>query len=216
MNCKLPETNEDLKDAIHYNWDAIYGENNEPVNVICLAGFPHSIGGRFGINELYCYSRNKELNIDNIMLFSGDACLWDIEFKSSNYYKNKWNEERIEHTHLCKIYRNRKLFYALNSYDLDYLMARAKVLMTEIHEHSICFDMIDYEKEIIGRKILWKQTPCIIISYTINNNLIIVPDFEEISPESFLDITKFDREYYDSNDYSFPEDLFSKSIDWFR
>lgn len=214
MNCKIPKTNKDLKAASFYNWDAVVG--SQELNVYCISGFPHSIGGRMGINELYCCPRGEKLTIDNIMCFSGNSCKWDVFFESRNYNKNKWDEERIEHNYRCIIYRNSKKFYTLCSYNLEYLMAKSQTLMMNIHEHAICFHMIDYEKEIINRKILWKQAPCIIISYNLNCNIMIVPDFEEISPEKFLDITKLDRDYYDNPDYSFAEDLFSNSISWFR
>lgn len=215
MQCKVPKTNEDLKGASYYQWDAV-AVNGRKLDVYSIIGFPHSIGGRMGVNELYCCPRGEKLSIDNIMCFSGESCNFDLSFESKNYHKSKWDEDRIEHIYKCTIFRNKNPFYTLSSHKLDYLMAKAHILLIEIGEHAVPFHFINYEKEIINRRIMWKNTPCIIIDYFINNNLIIVPDFNEISPEEFIKITKLDREYYDSNDYSFPEDLFAKSINWFR
>lgn len=209
MDCKLPKNNKDLKDAISYKWDAI-NSNNEELSVYCINGFPHSIGGRLGINELYCCRRNEPLTIDNIMSFSGDSCKWDITLMSNNYYRNKWNEKSIEHNYVCSILRNNKKFYTMCSYNLDYLMAKANVLMHEIYEHPVNFHIIGYENEIIGRKIIWKQTPCTIEHYSMNNNLIIVPDSNNNFTDDFIKTNEFDT------DLSFPEDLFSSSISWFR
>lgn len=209
IHCEIPKTNEDLKEKIAYNWDAM--TNSTLLDVYCIPGFYHSIGGRKGLNDLYCCNRGKELTIENIMPFSGEACKWDIEFISNNYYKNSYSSEGIEHNHRLNILRNNSPFYTLSSYSLDYLMAKAKLLMVEIEEHPISFQMKNYEKEIINRKILWKQCPSIIVQYSQSCNMVIIPDGTEEQNKTFH---KYG--HCGNGENYIVEDLFSNSIFWFR
>lgn len=208
IQCKIPKTDDDLKNKINFRWDSIV--NDKKLDVYCLQGYYHTIGGRHGLNDLYCCNRGEKLTIKNIIAFNGESCKWDMNFISNNYNKNKYNDESIEHNYKLIILRNNKPFYTLCSYNMDYLLAKYKTIMIEIEEHPISFHLQDYQSEIVGRKILWKNIPCIIYSYGENYDLSIIPDGTEEEKKLFK---KYAHDFED--DY-IVEDLFSPSINWFR
>ena len=211
IDCKLPMSEDDLKDAISFDWDAMSGKDY--LDIYQLRGYYHSIGGKRGNNDLYCCPRNEKLSIENIKSFSGESCKWDINFSSNNYHRFKYDEHSIEHNYVLDIFRNNNIFYKLCSYNLSYLMAKSQVVLTQIEEHPIAFHFKNYPNQILGRKIYFKNCPARIESYSEGGNLIIYPDGTEQENELF-------RKYSFSigEDYEgwIAEDLLAESINWFR
>jgi hypothetical protein len=213
MEIKLitKETNLNEVKLHPYNWDAVCYKNTVFLDVYKIEGYYHCIGGKYGNNDLWCCPRNEKPTFDNLAEFNGNACNWDFEIKQENYTKSKWNETEVLCTNLVIIRRNGKRFYSFSCRDLEYGAHKAMVLITDIQEHPISFSHINYENEILNRKIYWKHMPSIIRSYSMDGNLGIVPDEDLITPEEFSKKVLGD---FDGN--MVMEDLFAPSIDWFR
>lgn len=184
-------------------WDSCH--NDVELHVYRIPGYIHSIGGKWGNNNYWCCKRGEKPTYENLYEFSGNVCNWGIMINENNYHRFKWNEHEIESSIRVEIIRNKKVFYTFVVNNFDYGLVKARKLLFEINEHPISFNEINYEKQIIGRKILFKNTPCIIDEYSMNNNLCIYPE-NEFQKE-------FNKKYEDG---FVVDDLFSNSIDWFR
>lgn len=183
-------------------WDSWYGDN--PLDVYRIDGYIHSIGGRWGNNNYWCCLRGQKPAFDNLMEFSGHPCNWGINIIENNYHKYKWEQHEINRSIRVEIIRNSKVFYSFVVNDFDYGLSQSRILLFEVLEHPIQFNNVNFEKDIIGRKILWKQKPCIIKDYSMNNNLIICPD---------KGYKKYFKNYEDE---TVVDCLFSPAISWFR
>lgn len=209
VSCKLITKDTNLSGIIKIGWDTYL--NNEPLEVYHVDGHYHSIGGKRGNNDYWCCPRGEKPTFNNLMEFSGEACNWDFEIVNKNYFKSKWGEDEIRCSNLVIIRRNGKRFYSFGVRDIEYGVAKATILLTDISEHPIAFHMQNYENEIINRKIYWNGLPAIIESYSMDGNLIIVPDLEKVDIDTFSEkvLGEFHDEYV-------AEDLFASSINWFR
>ncbi|MEN8907922.1 MAG: hypothetical protein ABF289_18375 [Clostridiales bacterium] len=185
-------------------WDTY--SNKEYYDVYRIENHFHSIGGKWGNNNYWASPRGEKPTYDNLIEFSGVICSWGMRFYESNFIKTKWNETEMNDIVKFEITRNDKIFYDFIVRDIEYGIAKARKIMIEIHEHPIPFNEQNFEKQIVGRKIKWMDKPSVIESYSINWNLIVVPDGWDI------------REYrhYEGGEESISEDLFDNSIDWFR
>ena len=164
----------------------------------------HSIGGKWGNNNYWACERDKKPTLDNLVEFSGDVCSWTLKFEESNSMRYKYGESEMMSCIGVSIERNEKKFYHFVVSDMDYGISKARLLLFEIHEHPIRFNNQNYQNEIIGRKILFREKPCIIESYY-SGSVIIVPDGWDISEYKFYDGDRFIK-----------DDIFSPSINWFR
>ncbi|MBN2545746.1 MAG: hypothetical protein JXB50_08115 [Spirochaetes bacterium] len=193
-------------------WDTWH--NDRPVDVYRIEGYVHSIGGHWGENNYWCCVRNLTPTNSNLMEFNGHPCQWGYNIEANNYYKYKYNQASIEGNYSIKILRNGFPFYSFIARDLDWGINRARMLLFNINEHPVNFNMIDYQKEIIGREIMWHKVPCIIASYSLDNSLKIYPDLRYTTKERFFEcITNCDEE--DRGNGFIMEDLFAESIEWF-
>lgn len=201
---KLITKDTDLSKIKKVNWD-IYSRGFY-YDAYQVEGYYHSIGGKWGNNDYWVCQRGKKTTFYNLIEFSGFVCSWGMNFKESNYTKTKWNETEMRDIVKFEILRNDKVFYSFNVHSIEYGIAKARKIMIEIHEHPISFNEQNFENQIIGRKIKFMGKPSIIESYSIDNNLIIVPDGWDIKEYRF----------YEEGEESICEDLFENSIDWFR
>lgn len=191
-------------------WDAMCKDMK--LTVYKIHGYYHTIGGKYGNNDYWACKRGVVPSYETLVEFDGEACQWGFSVNENNYAKYKWNEHSVERNIITKIYRNGKVFYEFGSNNMDYSIAKVRKLLFEIHEHPICFSEIDYEKQIIGRKIIWNKVPCIIKSYSINHNLEIIPNLKKTTLEEFHKTLS----HYDDNENYIMEDLFAESIFWFE
>jgi hypothetical protein len=191
-------------------WDAYYGII--PLTIYKIPGYIHSIGGKWGENDYWCTKRGLDVNYETLMEFNGSPCNWSFSLTEDNYLKCKWEEKSVERKIQVKILRNNDVFYTFGANNLDWALARVRMLLFEIDEHPIEFYEINFKKHIIGRKIEWKGIPCIIESYCMNGNLIIVPDLKLSSHEELMKVSHQKADY----DGYVAEDLFAGSIFWFR
>lgn len=210
---KLVDEKTDLSRIVNIGWDAWYG--TQPLDVYRIPECCHSIGGRWGHNDYWCCHRGEIPSYENLMEFMGVPCQWSFSLTENNYYKYKWEEKMIERDYSIRILRNDKVFYTFKAFNMDWALSKVRMLLFEINEHSIPFHMIDFQKEIINRKILWRELPCIIKKYDMNQNLLIEPDLTNtnVTIEIFRRIAKISS---DDDDNFVMEDLFSHSIGWFR
>lgn len=208
---KLIDKKTDLSNLVKLNWDAY--NDDKPLTVYKLENYIHSIGGHYGDNNYWCCYRNETPTYKTLMEFAGNPCNWGIEIKENNYHKFKYNEHEI----LCNvkicITRNKNVFYSFNANNFDYGLVKARKLLFEINEHPIYFNEIDYQNQIIGRKIYFEKMPCIIESYTIGSDSIIIkPDLNYMS----IFVWQQNLSDYFEGAEMIPEDLFASSINWFR
>lgn len=209
MDCKLITKETDLSNINKMGWDTYLKE--QPLDVYKVNGYYHSIGGKWGNNDYWACPRGEKPTYNNLMEFSGEVCNWGFEIVNHNYFKSKWGEDEVLCSNLIIIKRNTKAFYSFGVRDIEYGVSKAIVLLTDIQEHPIAFNMQNYESEIVHREILWKGLPALIESYCLNGNLIIRPDFRKITLDKFSE--KVLGEFEDD---VIAEDLFASSINWFR
>lgn len=208
----LIKPNTDLSNIVKLEWDAWYGVT--PLDVYEIPGHNHSIGGHWGENNYWCCKRGVNPNYETLMQFNGSPCQWSYSLIENNFYKYKYDQKSIEKNYKVKIIRNNEVFYEFIAYDMDWAITKARMLLFTIKEHAIDFNVVNYEKQIIGREIMWHKAPCIIESYSQNNNLMIVPNYKYITNKDFFKLT---MGYYDDEENNFVmEDLFAESILWFN
>ena len=211
IETKLIKKDTDLSNISRMNWDTYWKDT--PLYVYRVEGFYHSIVGRWGNNDYWCCRRGEKPTYETLMEFSGHTCNWGISVEENNSHRYKWEEHEIDSYIKIQILRNNKKFYEFVVNDLDYGLAKARVLLTEIHEHPICFGEIDYEKQIIGRKIYFKDIPCIIKRHELGSDRVIIV-YDDSVP--FFNSKNLEKYFKPEEDYIIVEDIFADSIDWFR
>lgn len=216
INLIKPDT--DLSKARNLNWDVTI--NGKPYDVYRVDDCVHRIGGRHGNNCLWCCPAGEKLTYENAIEYDGESARYSITATPVNYIKTKWDETSMERSVHVIIMRNDEVFYTFGCRDMSYGLAKAQVLITQIEEHPINFNDRNYvERDIIGRKIWWRNQPAIIESWIEGQACIIVkPDFDDGA-------TRFKTpKYFENEDGMFDEDeetvkldvLLDKEIWWFR
>ena len=78
-----------------YDWDVYI--NDKPYYVVRIEGFVHTIGGKYGENDLWAYPRDEEPTYENLIEFNCDNPVsWGIEYKPRNYdYKDFISQEEF-------------------------------------------------------------------------------------------------------------------------
>lgn len=194
-----------------YDWDVeLYGK---PYYVIRIPGYVHTIGGHYGNNDLWAYPRNERPSYKNIVEFNADGPVrWGILYEPASYLKSKYGEDEIRDNGLITITRNSKPFCRFNG-DIYYGIDRARTLISEINEHPLEFNTIDFDKKMIGRKVWWRSQPAIIVGWG-DGCVILQPDgiscFE--TPKEFLKDEFYDPDY----SHTIRAEFFDKHIWWFR
>lgn len=164
--CKihLIDKDTDLSNIYPLHWDAYLGTT--PLTVYRVEGCVHSIGGRWGENSYWCCPRGETPTYKNLMEFSGEPCNWSIKASSMNRVHTHWCECKLESSVLIEILRNDKLFYSFGCNDLNYGLNKAQeLLVSKIHEGFFNFNDIDFDKDLIGKKIYYRDQPAIITRY---------------------------------------------------
>lgn len=205
ITIKLVDENTDLSHIYPYNWDCdIKGRKY----FVCrIPGYFHCIGGRYGNNDLWAYPRNEKPSYENLIEFNAEPVRWGFIAKSNNYIKSKYDETEVHHTNSVTITRNDEPFYTIGCRDLFYGVAKAQVLIEEIQEHPLEFNCIDYDKNMIGRKIMYKDEPAIITDYCKGQCAII------IEPRDDADKSKF---YYEGEYFVKGDALVGDGLWWFE
>ena len=142
------------------DWDIVV--NHRPHKAYQLEGYYHSVGSRW--DDVWCCPRDENPCKENLIGYAADSvCSWGIEVKE-NKYRN-YKHEDVESSFGIIITRNGDHFYDFTCRDMSYGIAKAQTLITMIKEHPINFSSFEFEKQLIGRKIFYRDQPAIIRSY---------------------------------------------------
>lgn len=192
-----------------YLWDVHI--NGLPYFVGRFPGFIHTIGGKWGENDLWAWPREQEPSYNNLIEYDGEGgAHWGIRCETSTYLKTKYGETRTVDRTIITITRNKKDFYQfVGSRDLG--IDQAKIYIQRIEEHPIQFNNIDYMSNIIGRKIWWRSQPARITEWFNGTaEFIVEPDgmdhFEHPAEFSSFPIVE----------EPIKTDIFDPFIYWFR
>lgn len=207
---KLIDEKTDLSRISILDWDV--NVKGHRYTVYRVDGYYHSIGGKYGNNDLWCCLEDEEPTYKNLIEFDGVPCRWSFKVEQNNYTKSKWGENEVRSNCICTIYRNDKEFMSFGTRDYEYASSKAQVLITKLQEHPINFTSKNYIKEIEGRKIWYREQKAIIERYIEGQNCIIISfeDGEYKEPEYL----KEDIE--NLGELEIKEDLLSPHIWWFR
>lgn len=193
------------------DWDVVM--KGKPFQVVRIEGYIHTIGGKWGDNNLWAYPRDEEPTYENLIEYNSERpVMWGINFNPHHYVRSKWDETEMRYSGAVTITRNGEDFYTLCG-GMNYGIDKARVLISEIEEHPLGFNEIDYEKNIIGRKVWWRSQPAVITMWMKGQAcVILVPDGIdefEIPNEHLYDP-------YEDENKSIKTEVFDKHIYWFR
>lgn len=201
-----------LPPLYHMDWDVVI--NGIPHYVVRIEGYVHSIGGRYGENDLWAYPRDKAPTYDTLVEFSCDEPVaWGIRFEPNNYTKTKWDETEARSGGGVAITRNGEIFCHIPG-GMNYGIDKARVMITQFNEHPLELNSINFDKKMIGRKVWWRSEPAVITSYISKQACVILePDGIErfTVPAEFQ---KEDPDYYEDGDVK--ADILDRNIWWFR
>ena len=192
------------------NWDVVM--RGKPFYVVRIEGYVHTIGGKYGDNNLWAYPRDEEPSYKNLIEFDSEPVLWGINFNPHHYVKSKWDETEMRYSGEVTITRNGEDFYTLWG-GINYGIDKARVLISEIEEHPLGFNEIDYDTKMIGRKVWWRSQPAV-ITYLVRGQACVI-----LKPDG---IEKFKMSEEFKNDDAFNEeldikaDIFDRHVWWFR
>lgn len=159
----------------HMDWDVVI--NGIPHYVVQIEGYIHTIGGRYGENDLWAYPRDKAPTYDTLVEFGCDEPVaWGIRFEPHNYTKTKWGETEAWSGGGVAITRNGKIFCHVTG-GLNYGIDKARAMIVEFNEHPLNLNFIDFDKKAIGRKVWWRSEPAIVTRYIHKQACVILePD----------------------------------------
>lgn len=166
---------------------------NMPMQVYRIEGYNHSISNN--IDNLYICKRDVIPSKDTLSPFI-DAWwnIWGIETKPKLYRVDDMIYSGVK----IIITRNGKLFDTIGARELSYGLIEAQHMIHKLEEPTLPFQFfeIDYQKQIVGTKCLWKGKEAIITSYIEGQNCVM------------LDILNNDGE-------TVKDHVLSESFDWY-
>ena len=205
------DTDIDSLDIKPLNWDVVI--RDIPYYVAHIPGYIHTIGGKWGDNDLWAYPRNEEPSYENLVEFtSSEIVRWGLEFRSNFYFKTKYGECEMRHSSGTMITRNGRDFYFVAG-GMDYSLSKARMLITKVQEGVLDVNSIDFDKKLKGKVITYKGLPAKVEQYINGQGCIIIsyigPDKYKFLADKIWrceddDCVKLDVIGYDHHD-----------IDWF-
>lgn len=213
IEIKLIDKDTIIPKARPLDWDLEI--KGRPYHVVRLDGYVHTIGGHWGVNNLWAYPRDEEPCYENLIEFNSDSpVLWGIEYKPTHYIKHKWGESEMRRGGSLIITRNGKPFDEIRCREMYYGIDEARVRISNYSYHPLGLNTIDFDKKMEGRKIWWRSQPAKIERFIWDQAcVIIVPDgiekFE--TPPEF----RYDDWMNDEND-RIKAHILDKHIWWFR
>lgn len=196
----------------HMDWDVVI--NGIPHYVVRIEGYVHTIGGRYGENDLWAYPRDKAPTYETLVEFGCDnPVAWGIRYEPQNYTKTKWDETEARSGGGVAITRNGEIFCYVTG-GLNYGIDKARAMIVEFSEHPLDLNTINFDQKAIGRKVWWRSEPAIITRYIDKQACVILePDGIErfTVPAEFA---KEEPDYYEDGDVK--ADILDRNIWWFR
>ena len=153
---KLFDKNSIIPEYKALNWDVVI--NDIPYFVAHFRGYVHTIGGRWGENDLWAWPRNSTPNLSNLLPFNGEPVSWGIDYREENKVncsEHDWGDDvEVRTSKGVMIKRNGKDFYFVKG-DKFYSIPKALTILTEILEGPINFNEIDYKNSVVGKHIFY-------------------------------------------------------------
>ena len=210
---KLIHEDSVLPKLVPLDWDVEI--NGLPYYVVRIEGFVHTIGGHYGQNCYWAYPRNKKPTYETLIEFSCDnPVAWGIRYEPKNYTKCKWDECEARSGGVVYITRNGKVFCDVPGKGINYGIDNARVMISELSEHCLELNYIDFDKKMIGRKVWWRSEPAVVKHYVHGQACVLLcPD----GIDSFSTPAEFVEEgesYYEEIDVK--TSIFDKHIWWWR
>ncbi len=189
------------------NWDTVI--NEKPYFVVLIEGYIHTIGGKCGNNNLWAYPRNEKPSCENLVQFDGEPVCWGINYAPYNHARYRHGEFEARTIRNVFITRNGEKFC-----DVRGGIERAKCMINDFSEHPMNLNEIDFDKNVIGRKVWWRSEPAIVTSYISGQACVMlepdgIPQFT--TPAEFANEG---CEYYFDSDVK--ADILDEHIWWFR
>ena len=189
------------------NWDTVI--NGEPYFVVLIEGYIHTIGGKCGNNNLWAYPRNEKPSCENLIQFNGEPVCWGINYAPYNHARYRHGEFETRTIGNVFITRNGEKFC-----DVRGGIERAKCMINDFSEHPMNLNEIDFDKNVIGRKVWWRSEPAIVTSYISGQACVTlepdgIPQFT--TPAEFAN--EGCKYYFDSD---VKADILDEHIWWFR
>lgn len=202
--------------TIEYNFDVVY--NDTPLRVFRVPGYCHSIEYRNGVqykNDTYVRRRNEPLSRHNIMTWdiTDDFVNWGIVYSPRHILDySDTSGSVVRHISDYIITRNGKKFC-----DDCYSISEAEYKITKFKSHPLGLNLIDFDREMIGRKISWMGQPATIESFVNGRAFVtIIPDdgaFRTLTYERDRSDRFKCREHRQSE---LTLSILSDKINWFR
>lgn len=193
-----------------FPWDVqLYGT---PYQVVKIEGYVHSIGGRWGENDLWMYPRNCDPSYQNLIEYQGDGSgvCWGIKYEPKNYMRHKYGECECYTTGGAMITRNGEDFYFCRNG-----ISEAQYMLTQIHDHPLDLNTYGFVEKMIGRKVWWRSEPAIIRSWIGGGQACVMLEPDGI--DNFTTPAEFvGDDIMDHEDRDVKADIFDKHIWWFR
>lgn len=217
---KVIDKNMDLSRAAYRRvpWDIILS-NGDEYDVYQFPEFIHTEGGRWGENSYYACPRGEQPTAENLILFRADStCRWGFTVNVHSCTKHKWGETYIDDNIVVTILRNDKQFKTIRCNDMNYGVACAIKFITEVQEGVCPVNKINWDTDLIGRKIYYQNVPAIVSSVNASDfTVFITPDNEEKcfnKPPYWTDYSEF--EWMSDYGHGMLVDIDSPNIWWFR
>lgn len=211
---RLVDEKTDLSNLKPYNWDLVI--KSRPYFVAKIEGYVHSIGGHWGINNLWCWPRNETPTYDNIMGFSGMPCRWGYRVENTHYIRTKHDVEVYQKYEVI-ITRNDVDFFSFWCTDIGAASAKAITTICELSDHPAWLNEIDFDKKLIGRKVFYRESPAIIKSWVYGQACVILePDYNFIHYFPKPACYQEDDPWFTDEENTIKADILDKHIYWFR
>lgn len=212
---KLIDKNTDIKNlTMHgYDWDLVV--NGRKYQVVRIDGYVHTVNSTRGDNDLWAYPRNETPSHRNLLPFNSSldhGVSWGISTNPLNIIKDGYDVSEISSYRNITITRNGEVFCTCAS------VAEAFYKIDLIKGHPLDLFQYEYEKNIIKRKIFWKDDPAVITRY-VKGEAEIQLKCDGVDrftyPAKYNDDPIY-RERYDEFPDIIITDIFDTNITWFR
>jgi hypothetical protein len=166
---------------------------------------------------MWVYPRDEEPTNENLIPFSSDHYVqWGIIFQPRNEFRTRHGDVEVNSIGGVTITRNGVEFYTVCG-GIEYGIAEARHLIHKIQEHPLDLNFIDFDKNMIGRKVWWRSQPGIITKY-IHRQACVIIEPDEIDrfeiPAEFNNDS--DCMIFNDDEKDIKADIFDAHIWWFR
>ena len=202
------------------DWDVVVPtekSKSDKVNVLKVYGTEPIIGLDIVYDRYYVFNR---YNLDP---HASDLEMLDVPFGAIpvNYdIRTETNYGWTDHSGYMRrcvtsIYRNNELFYTIPG-NPQYGIPKALTIISELDGKAFDHISINFESDLIGRKVFWRDQPGVITGYCKGKACVIIePDgIEKFKAPG--NMNKEDADIFENGDDFVKVELWSNDIWWFR